>query len=73
MQSVHAPEFRSQDAQLSLACIECDARTQLPDCGHALAEGWSEIDYAPNVPNANCIGLCPDCREKFENWPTSEI
>jgi hypothetical protein len=38
----------------------------------AVVAGWSEIDYAPELPMANFVGLCPDCREAFENWPTAE-
>jgi hypothetical protein len=36
----------------------------------AMAEGWTGIDYAPDLPMANFVGLCPDCREKFEHWPS---
>jgi hypothetical protein len=38
---------------------------------HATAEGWSGIDYAPDLPMANFIGLCPECRERFAHWPTA--
>lgn len=38
----------------------------------AVAAGWSEIDYAPRLPMANFIGVCPDCMESFERWPVAD-
>jgi hypothetical protein len=38
----------------------------------AMAEGWSDIDYAPDLPMANYLGLCPDCREEFERWLSTD-
>jgi hypothetical protein len=32
----------------------------------ALDGGWSEISYEPDLPMANFLGLCPDCREAEE-------
>jgi hypothetical protein len=56
----------------SLVCRECDAGVDIDSYEQALAAGWSEIDYAPDLPMANFVGLCPDCREAFEDWPTAE-
>jgi hypothetical protein len=27
---------------------------------HAVAEGWTEIDYAPDLPMAYFVGVCPE-------------
>ena len=56
----------------SLVCSECDAGSDIESLDHAAAEGWSEIDYAPDLPMANYVGLCPDCRERFAHWPTQD-
>jgi hypothetical protein len=52
----------------SLVCRECDAGMDIANHDQAVADGWSEIDYAPDLPMANHVGLCPECREQFENW-----
>ena len=57
------------DVPFSLVCCECDAGMEIASYDHAMAEGWTDIDYAPDLPMASFVGLCPDCRERFENWP----
>jgi hypothetical protein len=57
------------DVPFSLVCSECDAGTNIESNDQAIAEGWTEIDYAPDLPMANFVGLCPDCREMYEHWP----
>ncbi len=57
------------DVAFSLVCSECDAGTNVSSHEQAVAEGWSDVDYAPDLPMANFVGLCPDCREKYEHWP----
>ena len=66
-------QLRSTDEPFSLVCSDCDAVTHIKNYEQAIAEGWSEIDYAPGLAMANNVGLCPDCRETFEHWPTDEI
>jgi hypothetical protein len=61
------------DVPFTLVCTECDAGMDIQSQEQALTEGWTCIDYAPDLPMANYSGLCPHCQEKFENWPTSEI
>jgi hypothetical protein len=60
------------DVPFSLVCRDCDTGMEIESYEHAVANGWSEIDYAPDLPMANFAGLCPDCRERFEHWPTAE-
>jgi hypothetical protein len=52
----------------SLVCYDCDAGMNVGSEQQAVSEGWSDIDYAPNLPQANYVGLCPDCKERFEHW-----
>ena len=54
----------------SLVCSDCDAGMNVGSNDQAMAEGWTGIDYAPGLPMANFVGLCPDCREKYEHWQT---
>ena len=53
------------DVPFSLVCCECDAGMNVADYEQAMADGWTGIDYAPDLPMANYVGLCPDCRERF--------
>lgn len=64
--------FDPADVPFTLVCSECDAGMGIASGDEAVAAGWSDIDYAPDLPMANFIGLCPDCREAFEHWPTVE-
>jgi hypothetical protein len=48
-------------AVFSLVCLECDAGMEIKTRLQATTEGWTEIEYAPDLPMANFIGLCPDC------------
>lgn len=61
---------RADDVPFTLVCSECDAGMDIGSHEQATAEGWADIDYAPDLPMANFIGLCPDCREEFEHWPS---
>jgi hypothetical protein len=56
----------------TLVCRECDAGMDIASEQAAYAAGWTDIDYFPGLPMANFAGLCPECQERFENWPTNE-
>jgi hypothetical protein len=62
----------TDDVPFSLVCSECDAGAGIESHDQATAEGWTNIDYAPDLPMANFIGLCPECRERFGHRPTAE-
>ena len=64
-----ARHFHAADVPFSLVCSECDAGSHVENWEQAVAEGWSDIDYAPSLPMANYIGLCPECRETIDHWP----
>ncbi len=66
---MRSPRRHFTDSPFSLVCSECDAGTDIETHDQAVAEGWSDIDYAPDLPMANFVGLCPDCREAFGHWP----
>ncbi len=51
----HGPVF-------SLVCRHCDAGGGIAGEEQAIGEGWSEIEPAFALPNANFCGLCPDCQ-----------
>jgi hypothetical protein len=63
---------RSVEVAFTLVCRECDAGMGIHSEEEAGAEGWTDIDYAPDMPMANFVGLCPDCQERFDNWPQRE-
>lgn len=50
------------DVPFSLTCSECDAGMEVESHPEALALGWTDIEYDPDLPMANFIGLCPECR-----------
>jgi hypothetical protein len=60
---------RTADVPFSLVCSECDAGSHIKNWEQAVAEGWSNIDYAPSLPMANYIGHCPECRGSTNHWP----
>ncbi len=53
-----------RDAPFSLVCIHCDAGMEIGSYEEALAQSWTEVSYAPDLPMANFIGLCPACRQE---------
>jgi hypothetical protein len=50
------------DVPFSLVCEACDAGTEMNSHAEAVAAGWRDIEYAPDQPQANYVGRCPDCR-----------
>ena len=55
------------DVPFSLACEGCDGGMEVVSYESALAAGWTEIGYAPELPMANFMGLCPECRRRQED------
>lgn len=51
------------DPVFSLTCIHCDDGTGFESEGQAMDAGWTEIEPAYALPQANYCGLCPDCRK----------
>ena len=70
---MNTPKKITIDVPFTLVCQECDAGMDIHSHEQALAAGWTDIDYAPDMPMANYVGLCPECQEKYGNWPTGEI
>jgi hypothetical protein len=54
------------DVVFSIVCQRCDADSHLTCHEQAIAEGWFWIAYAPDLPIANFVGLCPDCKREEE-------
>ncbi len=46
----------------TLVCQYCDAGGHIQNEAQAIAEGWSDIEPAFDLPQANYCGVCPDCR-----------
>ncbi|WP_254509545.1 hypothetical protein [Anatilimnocola floriformis] len=53
-------------AAFSLICERCDAGMEIGSEAEALGQGWTGIVYAPDLPSANYVGICPDCQEQDE-------
>ena len=51
----------------SLVCWYCDAGQGIASEEDALAEGWIEIEPAPQLLQANYLGVCPDCRGRHQS------
>jgi hypothetical protein len=47
----------------SLVCQDCDAGDAIETEEQAIEEGWTEIEPAYDLPQANYCGICPDCRD----------
>lgn len=52
------------DIPFSLVCVNCDAGMEIASHDEAIAKGWTEIEFAPDLPMSNYLGLCPDCRHE---------
>ena len=48
----------------SLVCENCDAGDDMLNEVDARAAGWTQIEYSPDLPMANFVGLCPDCNRE---------
>ena len=55
------------DVPFSLACEGCDGVMEIESYEAALAAGWTGIVYAPDLLQANFLGLCPQCRQKDQD------
>jgi hypothetical protein len=62
MSSDHIPA----DVPFSLACEGCDGGMEIGSYEEAIAAGWTDICYAPDLSMANFLGLRPDCRRRQE-------
>ena len=51
----------------SLTCWYCDAGQGILSKAEAQAEGWIEIEPAPQLLQANFLGVCPECRPRHES------
>jgi len=54
----------ADDIPFSLVCIHCDAGMDMATLDQAIADGWLLVEFAPDSPMANCLGLCPNCRDE---------
>ena len=56
---------QAEDAAVfSLTCEYCDAGLEIGSAAEAIAAGWEGIEYAPDLPTANYVGVCPDCQRQ---------
>lgn len=60
---LQTPDSRPFDdaVPFSLVCVDCDAGMDMPNLAAALAAGWQAIELCPDLPQANYLGLCPEC------------
>lgn len=60
------------DVPFSLVCEMCDAGMELGSYQEAIEAGWSDITSALDLPMANYVGLCPDCRREADTSGRTE-
>lgn len=60
------PSDIPSDVPFSLVCERCDNGMEIDSYEAALAAGWTEICYEPDLLMAYFIGLCPRCRQLEE-------
>lgn len=63
---IHRTTNRGPEPVFSLVCRECDAGMDIDTEEQATLEGWSGIEPAFDLPQANYCGLCPDCQKEQE-------
>jgi len=51
------------ESPFSLVCACCDAGMEIESPQQARLAGWTRLQSAPDLPMANWLGVCPDCRE----------
>ena len=52
------------DVPFTLVCVDCDAGMEITSYDEAIANGWTDIEYAPDLPMSNYLGWCPACRRE---------
>ena len=55
------------DVPFSLICECCDGGMEIESYEAALAAGWTGIVFAPDLLQANFLGLCPECRQREQD------
>jgi hypothetical protein len=60
---MQTPRYLPADVSFSLVRSDCDAGMDIRSSDQALAEGWTNIQFAPDLPMANYLELCPECRK----------
>jgi hypothetical protein len=50
------------EPEFTLVCEHCDAGMGIDSEERAIAEGWTGIEPALALPQANYCGICPDCK-----------
>ena len=55
---------QTPEPPFSLTCWYCDAGQGIASEEAAMDEGWIEIEPAPQLLQANFLGVCPACRER---------
>ena len=50
----------------SLSCCDCDIDSP-QSYEEAIAAGWNRIQFEPQSPGENFLGLCPDCQQLSES------
>ncbi len=55
-----APSGIPSDVPFTLTC--CDCNNEGPDTHvEAVTEGWTDIEYVPNMTSETFLGVCPVC------------
>ena len=55
-------EGHGDQVPFSLTCRHCDAGMGIESEEQAMSEGWTEIEPAFALAEANFCGLCPECK-----------
>lgn len=55
------------DTAFTLVCEDCDAGQEIGAEVEAVIAGWTRLEFAPDLPQANFVGLCPACRRRWND------
>jgi hypothetical protein len=61
------PDHIPADVPFSLVCEDCDGGMEIRSYEEAIRMGWTDITYTLDLPMANFLGVCPDCRQRRDD------
>lgn len=50
----------------TMECQDCIESYHDSGIASAIRDGWAEIEWLPESPRANYLGICPECKNQVE-------
>jgi hypothetical protein len=55
----------ARNVHFSLVCMFCDAGQNVINYSMADRLGWHDVEVATDLPQANYLGVCPNCAKVY--------